>query len=559
MTKKIRKMQVFRHITQVILFFLLPGLYALAFNEFKKIYEMIIDGNFHFIQAFPSLIEFMTVIILTMVLGRFFCGWLCAFGTYNDWIHLLGKKVFKINFKVNEKVDSVLKYVKYVVLLMILIVVCTMGSNIFNSTSPWDAFAQITDFSYVLSDLTIGLILLILITIGAVFIERFFCRYLCPLGAIFSIFSKVSIFKIKKPYDKCGKCRICTSNCSMGLSIYKVNNVCGGECINCLKCVDVCPRKNAQANVLGENINGTLASSVAIATFAGIYGLNNVAGAILTENGLAATTSIVSSSTTSPSEKYKDGTYTGTGTGFRGGTTTIEVTISEGQISNINTIDHQDTPEYYEGTIGTITNEIISAQSTSVDTISGATYSCKGIIEAVQDALNQALEGSSTSTTTPSNDSSNENGTNSSSASTEHESTSNNPVSKNEEPGAESTITSNENSSTNNNTTNSNNSKTSTDSSTSQEQKYKDGTYTGTGTGFRGGTTEISVTVKDGKIASIETLSMQDTPRYYEYVKDIIPNEIISAQSTSVDTVSGATYSCRGIIEAVENALSKAK
>jgi uncharacterized protein with FMN-binding domain len=559
MTKNIRKMQVFRHITQVILFFLLPGMYALAFSEFKKIYSMIIDGNFHFIQAFPSLMEFVTVIILTMLLGRFFCGWLCAFGTYNDWIHLLGKKVFKINFKVNEKVDSVLKYMKYVILLMLLIVICTMASNILNNTSPWDAFAQITDLSYVLSDLIIGFILLVLITIGAFFIERFFCRYLCPLGALFTIFSKISIFKIKKPNDKCGKCRICTSSCSMGLPLYKVNNVRGGECINCLKCVDVCPRKNAQANVLGENINPALASSVAIAAFAGIYGLNNFAGTTLIQNGLGGATSVSSSSTTSPSEKYKDGTYTGTGTGFKGGTTTIEVKISKGKILDISTISQQDTPEYYEGTIGTITNEIISAQSTSVDTISGATYSCRGIIEAVQDALKQALEGSSTSTTTASNDSSNENEDNSSTSSTKEGSTSTAPVSKSKENSDESTITPNENSSANNNITNNDSAKTSTDSSTNQEQKYKDGIYTGSGIGFRGGTTEISVTVKDNKITGIETISNQDTPRYYDYVKDIIPNEIISAQSTSVDTVSGATFSCRGIIEAVENALSKAK
>lgn len=569
MVKKIKKIQIFRHIVQAILFFLLPGLYMLAFSEFKKIYEMIIDGNFHFIQNFPSLTEFITVIVLTILLGRFFCGWFCAFGTYNDWIHLISKNIFKINFQVNDKVDSILKYVKYVILLILLIVVCTMGSNIFNNTSPWDAFAQITDFSYVLSQLTIGFILLLLITIGAFFVERFFCRYLCPLGAIFTIFSKISIFKISKPNDKCGKCSICTNNCSMGLPLYKVNAARGGECINCLKCVDVCPRKNTQANVLGEDINPALASSVAIATFAGVYGFNNFASTVLTDSGLASTSSVVASSVNSPSEKYKDGTYTGTGTGFRGGTTKVSVIISNGKISSITTVSHQDTPDFYERVINTITKKIISTQSTSVDTISGATYSSKGIIEAVQDALNQALEGSSTNSTTASidntsNDKNNEN-INNSSSEVKQDRPSNSTGIKGKKRGGEGTFPSNENNLGNNNNTGENNgtnsasSSPSTSSSSTQQQSYKDGTYTGTGTGFKGGTTKISVTVKNGKITEIKTISMEDTPRYYEYVENVLPDKIISAQSTSVDTVSGATFTSRGIIEAVENALSQAK
>ena len=96
-------------------------------------------------------------------------------------------------------------------------------------------------------------------------------------------------------------------------------------------------------------------------------------------------------------------------------------------------------------------------------------------------------------------------------------------------------------------------------STTTNQSKYTDGTYTGTGTGFRGGTTEIAVTIKDNKITNVETVSNQDTPRFYERVESGIISEIISAQSTSVDTVSGATYSCEGIITAVQDALSQAK
>lgn len=541
MAKKLKKIQIFRHIIQVVLFFLLPGLYTLAFSEFKQIYEMIIDGNFNFIQALPGLIEFLTVILLSILLGRFFCGWFCAFGSYNDWIYLISKNIFKINFKVNEKVDSILKYTKYLILVVILVVVCTIESNLFNRTSPWDAFAQITDFSSVLSNLIIGLILLILITIGAMFIERFFCRYLCPLGAILAIFSRISIFKISKQKDNCGKCTLCTTKCSMGLPLYKMNNARGGECINCLKCVEVCPKKNAQSNILGEDINPALAGSVAIATLAGIYSINSFTGTILSENNKVSVTSTVSNSNTSSSEKYKDGTYTGTGTGFKGGTTKVSVTISDGNITNIETVSHGDTPSYYEYVEDIIPDSIISAQSTSVDTVSGATYSSRGIIDAVQDALNQAMGISSSNNDTTSTDSTNEWAPES------------DPERDDRGHGGAAPFIpeeSNDTTTTNDNTT--------SDSSTSVQQEYTDGTYTGSGTGFRNATTTVSVTVSGGKISSIETISHGDTPHYYERTIDVITEEILSSQSTSVDTVSGATFSSRGIMEAVENALSQA-
>ena len=95
-----------------------------------------------------------------------------------------------------------------------------------------------------------------------------------------------------------------------------------------------------------------------------------------------------------------------------------------------------------------------------------------------------------------------------------------------------------------------------TEDSSSTAQSYKDGTYTGSGTGFRG-TTKISVTVVSGKISSIKTVSKQDDTSYYNRAESTISKSIISKQSTSVDTVSGATYSSKGIIAAVENALSK--
>ncbi|WP_459480312.1 FMN-binding protein [Clostridium saccharoperbutylacetonicum] len=532
MGKKIKKSQVLRHVIQLIMFLIMPGIYAMTFSEVKAVYQMIVNGNFNFLQAFPSLVEFVVVMLLTIVMGRWFCGWICAFGAYNDLIYYLSKKVFKGKYKVDEKVDSVLKYAKYVILLFIIIVSWTFGSSILESTSPWDAFGQITDVSTLFSALLIGLILLILITIGAAFIERFFCRYLCPLGAIFSIISKFGIVKINKPKADCGKCRACTINCSMGLKLYKVDGVKGGDCINCLKCTEVCPRKNANINILGQDVNQNLAGSVAMAAMLGAYGLTNFGADALSNSGIISNNSTISSNETQSSsvsegssQKYKDGTYTGSGEGYRGGITKVSVTVSGGKITDIKTVSNQDTPKFYKRVESNIMNSIISKQSVSVDTVSGATFSSKGIMSAVENALSQAAISST------------DNSVSDKTSETQNSEASNTVASQGNES-----------------TTNSTNSKTS-----SSAGEYKDGTYTGAGTGYRGGTTKVSVNISGGKITGIKTVSNQDTPKFYQRVENAIMNSIISKQSTAVDTVSGATYSSKGIMSAVANSLSQAK
>ncbi|WP_160685743.1 FMN-binding protein [Clostridium sp. C2-6-12] len=583
MAKKINKSQILRHIIQIILFFTLPGLYAMTFSELKTVYQMIIQGNFKFLEAIPSLIEFITVMLLTAVMGRWFCGWLCAFGAYNDLVYFISKKVFKTRFRVNEKVDSILKYAKYVVLVFIAIISWTMGSSILESTSPWDAFGQITDISTIFSSLLIGLTLLVLITIGAAFIERFFCRYLCPLGAVFSIISKIGIVKINKPKADCGKCRACTMNCSMGLNLYNVDGVRGGDCINCLKCTEVCPRNNANVNIFGQDVDQNLAGSVAMAAMLGVYGLTNFGADALTSSGVVSNqteisiSDVIENPASNITSQYKDGTYTGRGIGFKGRTTKVSVTIADGKITKIETLSYGDDRPYFEKAESGVTQNIISKQSTSVDTVSGATYSSKGIISAVKDALSQA--------TASSNDTANvskEKEENASSAtSTEN---SKNPAAADTKKAADSAKTSEGNTSaastsnntakseaaaSNNQTTSSSNTQaatpkasqgtTSSNTTSSNQGAYKDGTYTGSGKGFKGGTTTVSVTVSNGKIASVQTVSNGDTPQYYNRASGTVIKNIISKQSTSVDTVSGATYSSKGIMSAVANALSQAK
>lgn len=211
--------------------------------------------------------------------------------------------------------------------------------------------------------------------------------------------------------------------------------------------------------------------------------------------------------TADESGTYKDGTFIGTASGYRG-TVKVSVTIKKNKIKTVKVLENHDDTAYFNRAKAVLLPLIVKKQSTNVDAVSGATYSSNGIIKAVRNALSKAK------------------------------------VNKN---------TKSENS----------------DSTKEQKKKdtesvsgtYKDGTYEGTGEGFRG-EIKVRVTIKKSKIVAIELVKNEkDDASYFQKAWSEIPYSIIAAQSANedqVDVVSGATYSSKGIMEAVRNALKKA-
>ena len=392
MKRRINKIQIARHIVQIVLFFLLPGIYMLAFGELKGLYISIVNGSFNFPYTLYGASELIIVIVLTVLFGRFFCGWVCAFGTYGEFLHELSRRVFRIKFKIGLKADKVLKYFKYVILVFLIVFVWTFGSELFLNASPWDAFAYITDLPEAFGLLAAGFVLLLFITVGSLFVERFFCRYLCPLGAVFAIVSRISVIKLKMPKDSCRSCTGCTKACAMGLELKKMDRVRGGECINCMKCVEACPRKNAVPSVMGKNMKAPLLIALVLIAGAGIYFAGQTGADALSEKRDTVSIPLEAVDSAMDDDRlYEDGVYTGTGIGYRGRTTEVSVTIENGVITSVETVSYGDDKEFYERAESSVVYDILSTQSTNVDAVTGATYSRDGIVEAVEDALAQAM------------------------------------------------------------------------------------------------------------------------------------------------------------------------
>lgn len=443
--KKFKTIKICRTIVQILFFIFLPALISLAFFQVKALFIDLI--NFNYSQIVSDCIVIILLSILTMLAGRIFCGWMCIFGAYNDWVYIISNKIFKNKYKINKELDKNLKYIKYIVLAVIILFIWTGILAIPEGSSPWDAYTQIFDIKFMLQQYFIGSILLLIITLGAIFVERFFCRYLCPLGAIFSILSKCKIFKINKEKTACGNCKACSVKCSMGIDLDSVEKVNSGECIQCLNCVGICPKENARMKFLNKDIDEKSFFTIVISLFVGTYALTN---SLITYNlqnnsntnnlstevnqntntntntntninsGKSSNTNVSKNTNTNTnfntntnnststntnkstntnsntntsavsSTKYKDGTYTGVGRGYRDGLT-VSVTIKNNKITNIAIVSINDTPGYYEKATNIVPKEIINSQSTKVNTVSGATRSSNGIISAVNDALSEAL------------------------------------------------------------------------------------------------------------------------------------------------------------------------
>lgn len=483
---KINKTQIIRHIIQLTSFIIYPGLFIIFWNSFGALYKLLIAGNITLNGLLSPILVLLVIIPITVIWGRFFCSYICAFGSMQELINKFGDLLHIKKVKIDYKSDKYLKYLKYII-IFISIMLWTIDVNITNY-SPWNSFGILTSLSNYSSLISVGGLVLLVIMILSLFIDRFFCRYLCPLGGIFSLISKPRLFKIKKN-ENCIGCNKCNKVCPMNIDVN--NKTCNvlktGECIDCFNCIKDCPKKALYTNQ-SEAFNGTVASLA-------ILGLTYV-GNIVTEN--VNIKSVYEEKTTQGN--YVDGTYTGTANGYKG-ETKVSVVVKNGNIFSITVESYEDDSEFFNKAKNTIIDEIVSSQSFNVKTVSGATYSSRGIINAVADALDMnSSEGEINNNTSESSDSLESN------------------------------------------------------SSSLDFSNINDGTHSGVGEG-RNGNIELSVKVKNGKVTDITVLSSQEDAQYFNEAKDGIISSVIDKQSLNVSTIGGATMSSNGLLEAIANAL----
>lgn len=197
----------------------------------------------------PGLLFSFLMLVLTFVLGRFFCGWICPLGTMIDSIGALKKKRNVSSERTNGKIRSIKFYVLGLIAAL----------AVFGMQKAWILDPIVIMSRFVSLDLRptiagLGITLLpFLITCGAaLFIPRLWCRGACPLGALYAIVARFAV--LKRVVGKCSNCRTCVNSCRMG-AIKEDTGYHKGECILCMDCVYNCPQHVTRFTPLR---NGTL-------------------------------------------------------------------------------------------------------------------------------------------------------------------------------------------------------------------------------------------------------------------------------------------------------------
>lgn len=193
---------------------------------------------------------FGVLLFFSMVLGRLVCGFLCPFGLVQDLLH----KIPVPKWELPKRADKLLRWLKYVVLVVMVILLPITLTNAFGIAPPYfceficpagtlEGGISLASQSETLRQMIGGLFywkifLLVLVVVGSMVIYRPFCKYLCPLGAFYGLFQRVGFFQMEVDGAKCDGCGLCEKTCPMQVDVRK--NINSAECIRCGRCKDVC-------------------------------------------------------------------------------------------------------------------------------------------------------------------------------------------------------------------------------------------------------------------------------------------------------------------------------
>jgi len=235
-----------------------PSLHAVCpFGGVVTIYSYFTEGTF-IPKIHQSSITLMWLVIgLTLLFGPVFCGWICPFGTVQEFVGKIGRKIFKKEYNnfIPSVIDKPLRYLRYVILLLVVVNTAISGKLLFSNFDPYFALFNIWS-----SEVTrLSLLVLGLTLIGSLFVERPWCKYLCPFGALLGIFNLFRIVKLKRNEKTCINCKKCDQACPMNIDISTSKTITDHQCISCLLCTDemACPVSNTLSFSLLESKSPT--------------------------------------------------------------------------------------------------------------------------------------------------------------------------------------------------------------------------------------------------------------------------------------------------------------
>jgi polyferredoxin len=212
------------------------SLHALCpFGGVVTIYQYVTAGTF--VQKIHESAFILMIIgfLMAVLFGPVFCGWVCPLGTVQEWFAALGRKLIKkkrYNHFIPEKLDAVLRYSRYLVLIWVIYMTAVTGTLIFAEYDPYFAL-----FNFWTGEVAVaGLVILGITLLASLFIERPWCKYACPYGAVLGITNLFRVFSIHRVEGTCKMDGACDITCPMNINVSAVKTVRDHQCISCLEC-----------------------------------------------------------------------------------------------------------------------------------------------------------------------------------------------------------------------------------------------------------------------------------------------------------------------------------
>ena len=215
----------------------------LPISSMMSFYLFLMTGELHL--AHPAgVFIFFGIILMSLVVGKSFCSWLCPVGFLSELIGDFGQKIFKKKIKLPKFLDYPLRTLKYLMLGFLFYSVFFLMSTLAVKSfldSPYNLVSDIKMY-YFFADISgFSLIVITFLFLLSIPVRNFWCRYLCPYGALLGILNFLSPTKIKRNPVSCTDCGLCNKACPSFIKVDKVKTVLSDECTSCFNCIDACP------------------------------------------------------------------------------------------------------------------------------------------------------------------------------------------------------------------------------------------------------------------------------------------------------------------------------
>ncbi len=250
------------------------------FGGVETLFSLIAGAGFIEKTAASAVVLLVGMLGMALVMRRSFCGQICPLGALQGVFGSIGGKLFRRRPEIPKALDRPARFLKYGVLAFFTVWTWQAASLVMRPYDPWVAYAHITS-AELFAEFGIGVAILGVSLAGSLVYERFFCKYLCPTGAVLGLVSKVSLFGIKRDADACINCSACDKACPMNIEVSTAHVVTSSECISCNECVNACPAAGALEveRGRGRKLSPALVTGIVVGLIAVVIGVSTAAGA----------------------------------------------------------------------------------------------------------------------------------------------------------------------------------------------------------------------------------------------------------------------------------------